>query len=65
MTNCIGDCGSASGYIQLDEDIAQVAISGAWADDEGVSNFTVGMAFGDQAQDLQFSLRQVQMEYRI
>jgi hypothetical protein len=50
MPDGVGDGCCASGHVQFDEDVAEVAVDGARADDERVGDFTIGVAFGDEAQ---------------
>ena len=50
LPDSIGDGGGSARYIELDEDIAEVAIDRARADDERLGYFAVGLALGHQAQ---------------
>ncbi len=52
LSNGIGDGGGSARHIELDEDIAEVAIDGSGADDQRFGYFAVGLTLGHQAQHI-------------
>ena len=53
--NGVSDGGGSSWNVELDENVAQVAVDGARADYQYFRHFAVGMALGNESQHFQFA----------
>src|SRR5437588_11294117 len=59
MPNSIGHRRRPTRHIQLDKDVAQMTVSGAWANHQNIGHLAVRMTLRNQAQHLKLPPRQL------
>ena len=53
---CCGDCLAAVVHVQLAIDVLEVGFDGVDRDAQGLGDFLVGLALGEEVQDVEFAI---------